>query len=65
MMKWLIRAVVFVATVFIGFGIAKWFGAIGKPWTAGIIYGYSIVTVSITDYLIRIRQKRSSLPNST
>lgn len=59
-MKWFIRVIVFVATAAIGFGIAKFFDAIEKPWTAATIYACSIVTVSIVDHLIQMRQDKQS-----
>lgn len=58
MNKWIIRVIVFAATTFIGFGIAKCFDAIGKSWTAGIIYACSIVAMLAAEEWMRMKQNK-------
>lgn len=56
MNKWIIRVIVFLATTFIGYGIAKCFDAIGKPRIAGIIYACSIVAVLAAEEWMRMKE---------
>ena len=60
MNKWIIRVIVFMATTFIGFGIAKCFDAIGKPRIAGIIYACSIVAVLAAEEWMRMKQNKQA-----
>ncbi|GAV14031.1 hypothetical protein PBN151_3970 [Paenibacillus sp. NAIST15-1] len=60
MNKWIIRVTVFLATTFIGFGIAKCFDAIGKPRIAGIIYACSIVAVLAAEEWMRMKQNKQA-----